>query len=52
MPCLRYLVIRRCHPLSMLPSKLWSLTALQKGGGGVTSQHNIATHALGIGDEC
>jgi hypothetical protein len=30
MPCLRYLVIRRCHRLRMLPSELWSLTALQK----------------------
>jgi dephospho-CoA kinase len=30
MPCLRYLVIRRCHCLTMLPTELWSLTALQK----------------------
>jgi hypothetical protein len=29
MPCLRYLVIRRCHCLAMLPPELWSLTALQ-----------------------
>jgi hypothetical protein len=25
---------------------------LAKGGGGVTAQLNIATHASGIGDEC
>ncbi|XP_059437748.1 putative disease resistance RPP13-like protein 3 [Corylus avellana] len=30
MPCLRYLVIAGCLGLTMLPSELWSLTALQK----------------------
>jgi hypothetical protein len=30
MPCLRYLDIRRCHRLTMLPPELWSLTTLQK----------------------
>jgi hypothetical protein len=30
MPCLRYFFIKRCHRLTMLSPKLWSLTALQK----------------------